>query len=870
MPKKECCCAVTGGNYLAIPCRFSSVVSFNEGIARWAHYRNGSPVGQGGFGGGQNDLTGPFRYKNGVLVFDTTREMLYMMRGAGGGAAGVTFIDVSYMGAGGNGAYLEYKKTANINDIVKSGEGGIGGAFNLSYNTIPAKYQNGGEAFAIHGDGGGAAVIGTGETAFINPEGVAGGGGGAGYVLRNEPQLISFNGGKQGGDAGITFGDNGEPGVYPLYISPYSPAPGLCGGGGGGSQSSGGCGGGGPSINYLRGEPGTKLSGGQGSVRLENFHSGPMGYGGGGGGGLYGGGGGAWLGAGGGGSSTIVAGREKYEFKSNNDLSANYCNPYLFPSSGVGGRRLPLNTSITGFNGEIVQYYIYGECKCDPRKDIIPEQMFVCLNSIQYASIIEALGDPPDNCGGFDPGCTPIFTIDDEDYLLLGLCNQNCEDVYKVPQDTDVTQNARWVLNSGNNGGGGFDPDGPSGPPCCSQVVCVPICPLEGANCASCGCDQFNEVFVCCNTRDKPDTYTSVYNGWIYSCTKSNNNWIVPGTITETVTELCLDVLEDPPNCISIQVFDCDKSINEPYDKCSIRHPENNCDLSFSVSGPTVSYQRFGYPNSPYCCRSAEYSYKIQASLILVNNATNSMFGNFVKIIPDNGDCCSAGDVSEIHYYLNYAMDFPIYSTEQNIPIFEIEFDCVPEFLGTQVPFTIFSGNLWQICGAKVNVSQGYLSTIATAFNSLLGGRVTLTDLTGGKYHTDFYNGAYPEAIDIVRTISNGKAKYTVYSSHTFVWPCGWIEYSNNTYQIFGPRDPATKSALDYRRSIFTGAVQDTWEPLTNLGLSTCNCTFDTTYGLPLYSGCYACNPEPFYDLYMPYNPSFNGGVPACSDLFVS
>ena len=105
---------------------------------------------------------------------------------------------------------------------------------------------------------------------------------------------------------------------------------------------------------------------------------------------------------------------------------------------------------------------------------------------------------------------------------------------------------------------------------------------------------------------------------------------------------------------------------------------------------------------------------------------------------------------------------------------------------------------------------------------------------------------------------------------NTGATPFQQVWNSNNTYLIYGPRDPATKSALDYRRSIFTGAVQDTWEPLTNLGLSTCNCTFDTTIGAPLYSGCYACNPEPFYDGYMPYNPSFNGGVPACSDLFVS
>ena len=870
MPKKSCCCAVTG-NYIAIPCRYSSVVSFNEGSAKWAHWRLGapSPYSDQGY---KDGLVGPFRYVNGELVFDSTRDVLYMLRGAGAGAANRLTYEYYKAGRGGHGAYIEYKKNANINDVVKSGAGGCGGTYNLRYDAIPENYQNGGEAFSVSGDGGGGSVVGTDWTWYQSPAAVAAGGGGGGfywvpYNTQNRDQVLSYIGGKYGGNGGITFGKDGEAGIYWSEFTQNPEPPGLCGAGGGGTQTRGGCGGGGQ-ITAIAAD-GTKLSGGKGSIRIGSGNSPTVGYGGGGGGGFYGGGGGARDGGGGGGSSTIVSNRSKYAFESKNDITANYCNPYMFSTTGLGGKST-LNPYMEGRNGEVVQYYIYGECDCDSKKNSIPDPPFICLNDSQYQNVIDALGQAPTG-GSFYVAHMPLFTVNAEDYILLGRCTEACEDVYKLPSGLTITD-ARWVVDNSNTiGGGGFDYDGSAGPPCCSQIVCRPVCPIEGANCANCGCDKFSQIYTCCKTKGKPDVYTAVYNGWVYSCTKTNNNWIIPGKETETVIKFCLEPFTGtPPGCIS-QPVDCTKTINEPYDKCSVRHPENNCDLSFSVLGPTVSYQRFGYPNSPYCCRSAEYSYTIQASLILVNNATNSMFGNFVKIIPDNGDCCAAGDAAfEIHYYLNYAMDFPIYSREENIPIFEIEFDCVPEFLGTQVPFTIFSGNLWQICDAKVNVSQGYLSTIATAFNSLLGGRVTLTDLTGGKYHTDFYNGAYPEGIDIVRTISNGKAKYTVYSSHTFVWPCGWIAYSENTDFVYGPRDPATKSALDYRRSIFTGAVQDTWEPLTNLGLSTCNCTFDTTIGLPLYSGCYACNPEPFYDVYMPYNPSFNGGVPACSDLFVS
>lgn len=843
MPKKACCCAVPGGNYLAIPCRFSLTTSFSNGLPNWAHWRGGSPTPIGGFGGGQFELNGPFRYIDGQLVFDTTRDILYMMRGAGGGASGVTFNYSYGFGAGGNGSYIEYKKNANINDVVKSGAGGCGASENVQWNIIPENYQNGGEAYAINGDGGGASVIGTNTNWYEQPAAVVGGGGGAGFVLSNLEPLLPFIGGKQGGDAGIVAGDAGEPGVYYEAFNSSPPPPGLCGSGGGGTQTSGGTGGGGGINN--RAKNGTRFSGGQGSIRVGA--GGIVGSGGGGGGGLYGGGGGAYSGAGGGGSSTIVSGREEYEFKSKNNLSANYCNPYMNPVSGVGGRRLPLVSSFFGENGEVVQYYIYGECECDPKKNTVPEQMFVCLNSVQYASIIEALGPAPDNCGGFDPGCTPLFTIDDEDYQLLGLCNENCEDVYKVPPGTGLTQNARWVVNSGNNGAGGFDPDGPNGPPCCSQIVCVPVCPIEGVNCANCGCDTYSEVFTCCDTKGKPDTYTSVYNGWIYACTKSNNNWIVPGTITETVTQLCMDPFDGPaPNCTPTDIQDCIKNVNEPA-PCTPRNAQNCTDLAISVLGPQVYFLA-----SDVGCPGI-YSYKIQGS-IPIDPGT---FSGRAIITPNIVGYCR-----NPQYALDTIFDFVTTSIIENVPILRIEFDCVPEFLGSSIPFDIFT-SVWKICDATVNVTEGYLSTIATTFNSLLAGRVILTDLTSGKYHTSFNNNG-----NIVRTINNGKATYTVYATHEYVKACG-----NVTYYIWAADGaisdpgPGLPSATEGRRSYFVGGEVDTWEPLTNLGVSNCNCSISPINECPEYTGCAPCFDDVYYDCAYKI---YNGGVPACSNLIVS
>jgi hypothetical protein len=842
MPKKACCC---GSNYIAIPCRFAQRVKFGNGIAEWAHYRNGSPTPQGGFGGGQFDLVGPFRFIGGERVFDTTREIIYMIRGAGGGASGVT-SNFSYgFGVGGNGAYIEYKKNASLDDVVKSGAGGCGAWNNISYNSMLEKYQNGGEAFAWMGDGGGASVIGNGTNWFINPIAVAGGGGGAGYYIEQYPQTIQYIGGKYGGHAGVTNGQDGQAGIYYEFYQQNPPPPGLCGAGGGGTQTIGGTGGGG-SILYPA-KRGTKDSGGMGSTRPLGANA-PKGFGGGGGGGLFGGGGAAWDGGGGGGSSTLVPNRLQYAFEPKNNLSANYCNPYLNNNSGVGGRQLPLVSSINGQNGQVIQYYIYGECECDPDKNNIPDPLFICFNENQYTQYIESLGPPPATSGLYDP----IFTVNNEDYIFVGVCDSACEQIYQLSPDTVITD-ARWSL---------YRPidDGELGtiitPSCCSQIVCTPICPLSGVNCADCGCDPFSEVFVCCDTKGKPDQYLSVYNGWIYSCSKSNNSWIIPGQVTETVTQQCLDPIDGPePICTQPSPESCTKTVDIPYTDCHPNYPEN-CQFSVNVQGPTVHYDTRGPVGSS--CYFHPQSYAIQGVIPL-----NASFGGFKDVSnPDPTDLCNPP--ANLYYYRLQLDIFWNSAPElvQETELFSITYDCVP----TIEPNIGGAGGIWKICDAEVNVIQGPLSNIIMEFNSLLGGRVSLTDLSGGNYYV---GGRMPDRItSIVRTISDGKATYTVKATHTYYVPCGSLFYSG--LQSFVPPFSPQDGRRDARRATgaaIDGAQHDSWKTLSALNISVCPCTitsdsFDPRFGFttttcPTSPPCFSGTSETVED-------------PYCSEMTVS
>ena len=854
MPKKSCCCAVNG-NYIAIPCRYSSVASFNEGIAKWAHWASGapSPYSDQGY---KADLRGPFRYVNGELVFDSTRDILYMLRGAGAGAANRLTYENYKAGRGGHGAYIEYKKNANINDVVKSGAGGCGGTYNLRYDAIPANYQNGGEAFYVSGDGGGGSVVGTDWTWYQSPAAVAAGGGGGGfywipYNIQNRDQVLPYIGGKYGGNGGITFGKDGEAGIYWSEFTQNPEPPGLCGAGGGGTQTRGGCGGGGQ-ITAIAAD-GTKLSGGKGSIRIGSGNSPTVGYGGGGGGGFYGGGGGARDGGGGGGSSTIVSNRSKYAFESKNDVTANYCNPYMFSTTGLGGKST-LNPYMEGRNGEVVQYYIYGECDCDSKKNSIPDPPFICLNDNQYQSVIDALGPSPTG-GSFYIARTPLFSVNGEEYILLGKCTQSCEDVYKLPSGLTITD-ARWVVDSNVAGGGGFDYLSNEGPPCCSQIVCRPICPVSGANCATCGCDQFSQIYTCCKTKGKPDAYTAVYNGWVYSCTKSNNNWIIPGKETETVTKLCLEPFTGTAPGCNAGPTDCQKTVSDPA-PCTPRNSQNCGDLSVSVLGPTVWYFR-GSNACPGAIQN-DYSFTIQGSISL----TPGTFSGSINIVPNNGDPCWSIPGGIGFYTLTTSFQYIETNVIENVPILKIEFDCIPSNLGSQsgIPFNLFTG-IWQICDATVNATGGaYLSTIVNTFNSLLGGRVILTDLTNGIYHTSFND----HSGDISVSINNGRATYTSYAKRPLMKPCGSVVYYLSSDLA---RDPISHlpRATVARRSLYVGGEVSAWDPLTSLGFTNCICSM--VNDCPTYSGCAPCVEDGYIDGEF-CNP-YTDAVTVCGDLIVS
>jgi hypothetical protein len=859
MPKKACCCAPFK-NYIAIPCRANAGRYFYNGKAEWAHWLGGSPTPVGGFGGGQDTLSGPQRYINGELVFDTTRQVLYMMRGAGGGAAGIPQLPDLNNAYGGNGVYIEYVKNANIDDVVKSGFGGSGGARNLSLFDLPPNSQNGGDAYALDGDGGGGAVVGTGTEWYNNPPAVAGGGGGGGYYYVNDPETLTYVGGKHGGNGGITNGHDGQNGVYWEFYNPNAPPPVVTGGGGGGTQTRGGYGGGGQSINPVFALDGTRASGGRASygTRNNNF----KGFGGGGGGGYYGGGGGGWDGGGGGGSSKGSDSRSKYAFESRDQLPANYCNPFLYTNniSGVGGQT-PLNQSPNGTNGAVFQYFIDGECECDKTKNNLPEKPFICFNEAQYAALLEALGPSPGNCGGFFLGYIPIFSIsgEEEDYLLLGSCDRPCEEIYKIPPGATFSD-ARWVSDPSVSGGGGFDFGENLGPPCCSQVICRPVCPLNGVNCATCQCASSQEIYACCKTKGKPDLYTAIYNGWIYSCIKTNNNFVRPGTETEKVTKLCLEpVSGTPPQCTRPDVENCTKSIDEPP-PCTALYgggPGSSCpDIPLSVSGPIVHYKRFGVP-----CGSntgTPYSFKIQGSLIFRLSQGSSTASLNYK--PNNGDVCLLPPIDDGGASLYGEINFNPLPNPEEVPLLEIEFDCIPPNLGTAggAPFQLFE-SVWKICGATVNVTKGYLSTIVSTFNSLLGGRVTLTDKTSGLYHTSFNSVG-----DTRLTIDNGKAKYTVYGYRKFAAPCGTVQHGFSGKRIFDA-DPPLRQAKEFRRSYFSGDPVDSWIPLTSFNVSNCPCTYDPSNGCAIYTNCTGCGEGEIYDCPMIFYEN-----PECSDLMVS
>jgi len=480
--------------------------------------------------------------------------------------------------------------------------------------------------------------------------GPAGAGGGGAYFYRwTYEENIPYLGPRNGGNAGATQGKKGEDG-YAVF-----PSIGACGGGFGATQTEGGSAGSDLGSENLRALPGTIFGGGRAQY-TNPAHLTPYGIGGGGGGGKYGGGGGAFDGGGGGGSSTTDT---EYCFDPSENCPANYCNPFLGNDKDLGGRKLPINSSTTGTDGQITQYYIKGFCYCDTSKNQIPDPMFICLDANQFAYLIKELGPtpPPVSSSG---NYQRLFSYNNEEYILLGICDQLCEQIYKVPVGSIFTS-IRWEWRENNTG------EGTEGaPPCCSQIVCRPVCPVAGAACASCGCEDYNDTFVCCDTNGKPDEYTAVYNGWIYSCIKSNQSWTDPG-VDINVTELCLTPQEI--ECSADQ-NNCDQSISEEYQGC--RWDDiSTCQASVNVLTPEFTIAKTGTP-------SDECPYESSCFPPLVTRVSHTFnFPPYPSESGRKGDC---------PYKWNAEGNLSFVSNQawvERAPFISIKFDCIPpECLG--------------------------------------------------------------------------------------------------------------------------------------------------------------------------------------------
>jgi hypothetical protein len=475
MSKKSCCC-IPSDSYIAVPCRSYS-------------------IGGGLFGFTPNELgivePKPTRRINGQDVFDSTRKIVFMMRGGGGGG--------NIIGKGGNGAYGEYREIASLSLRFRQGIGGTAGQLTqIQATDIP--HGGGGQGYVVAGFGGGASVLSSNST-FSGGKKIAGGGGSG----------KEMNGGHGGTYNGIT-----GSGTY---------------GGGAASQSSPGSAG----TTSFNTTSGVISKGGRGA-----FTSPPLiGHGGGGGGGERGGGGGGATyqqglltvingGGGGGGSSTITSTGTNF-IEGTDDGPGAMCNPYFFDRfygvPGLGGNRTTKggisNPPGPGYGGGILYYFLNSYCLCDgENSDNIPEKMFLCLSKDQYDYIINSAGPPPEEQQ--DLGLYVVhFTFNEEKYILLGeTCSEICEPNFKASGNAS---DVYWSV---------ADDTTFVGPSCCEVIRCYEYCSTT-ESCDSC-CDITKPSYYCCeNTQDKPNEYWSLLDDTLYKCIKTNA-WVPFGDTSFT------------------------------------------------------------------------------------------------------------------------------------------------------------------------------------------------------------------------------------------------------------------------------------------------------------------------------------------------
>jgi hypothetical protein len=711
MPKNLCCCE-QGGTFLAIPCRYYRVgkvdVSNGEQLL-FPQNPSGTPV------------VGPKRWGiNSGDVFDTTRQIIFMMRGGGGGS--------NLAGKGGNGAYAEYVQTASLTLRARAGRGGTGAQI-LGVSSFP--FAGGGIGYRATAFGGGGSVIGSSSPLGQgNATGVVGGGGGAG---------TDYN----GGHGGSTFGFTGD--------GPF--------GGGGGSQSSGGIPGGGVlPAGASPATTGSRTRGGHGMRQ----QSPTIGYGGGGGGGYWGGGGGGLCSGGGGASSLRKPERTEFFIDGTDDGPGAGCNFHL----GVGPNDIPWglagnrqtsggvnNNSNNGQQGVVAYYYIDKYCICDyPGDPEPPEKVFLCLNKEQRDAIINQLGPQPSEF------YSPVFELDGEKYHLLGqgsaTCSEICESAFR---SNSIPTNVKWRLGVGTVPDPGEAPGG-----CCEYIQCFKVCDLTPCN--KCECED--NKYYCCETDDKPNVYWSIRGTSLYRCEKRADAYIDFGKTPEALgygTNLCMPIT----------------STTNIENRCD--EVDNNCTIELEPADPNSIYSEFPtYTTSgtacdigreladacfnPSCLTSTPRSRSIDTTRQF-NFIDGGGFFGYSCII--GGDCpdpatCVGGPNAYARLKLIASSEYLPEGQEQII--FEVEFSCDSQTNNNAVKIRDPNPNEYIVCGATVFcLSPGtFLSNIAAALNSILGTSTVQVRASGGYHVVDL--GAYR---DEYFPVSGNLKKRTWYTNVT-------------------------------------------------------------------------------------------------------
>jgi hypothetical protein len=506
MPTKACCCDPKG-RHVAVACRYygwHTATYVKDAVGNSA----GDPrfVGPDGFTikdfGYQRlfglTLTplfsteietlirGPYKWNVTIKEFDSTRDVVLLSR-SGGGSSQYT-KDETGVPKGGNSSLLQTRVKASLAMEANVGAGGT-----------------------LFGGGKGTG-IGSLLSPTYNPNSVPGGGAGGGVD-------------GAGGHGGITNGGEGFG----------------TGNGRGGSQTAGGCAGGSGAFDGL------EYEGGTGAAES-----------GGGGGGRYSGGGGANKAGGGGAASKWPAGVSgfsdlAYSEEGSNKGPGGICDPFVplqetlyhygmaggsnlvqDPPTGVGpasptnflGFGTDFNPSKEGTPGVVRAVWIDKYCPCagscgsqeqdgSAFKTDLPDKMYICLTDAQYA-VIENEMDVADSVFNLVK-----FDLDGETYIYFGRCvNAYCKDVRLVDgtpsniRQTDITN-----IQADQGGQGVLLND------CCDALIAYPICKVQEANCYDCNncynCLPALKLKYCCdNIEDKPDSYWSIYQGYLWRTEK--------------------------------------------------------------------------------------------------------------------------------------------------------------------------------------------------------------------------------------------------------------------------------------------------------------------------------------------------------------